>query len=191
MALPIRRLGGWGLLAPCILALSCGGERPSPAPDEAQRLRDEPDPQLVFWDRLEQLCGSAFPTAESAPTTEESLASFDECSMGEIGILIRRAGRQDLRLRLASTSVGLRLEVLGASGFVGETRGRGEPGRQSFYGPLELGGDPTTTTPRWWMEIEPGATLTLSSDGEEDAGRETMVFDLQARVGLEDGGPRR
>lgn len=175
----------------CLALVACGGDDPS---------RDYPlDPQLVFWDELEELCGNAYAgrVVESVPPDP----SFDgqplvmhvrSCDVAEIRIPFVVGTDRSRTWVVTPTSVGLRLvhEHWHEDGtedeitrYGGETRGTGTSAAQDFQADrrtAEL--VPAAATNVWRMELHPDSLFVYALRREGADRRFRAEFDLTRTV---------
>ena len=123
----------------------CAGNEEAPIPDRVV----EPDPQLLFWEGLNELCGQAFEgrVVENVPPD----SSFEgralvmhvrSCDPGEIHIPFHVGDDRSRTWVVTTTAVGLRLKhdhrhedgtEDAITQYGGDTRGRGTSAAQDFH----------------------------------------------------------
>lgn len=158
---------------------------------------EETDPQLVFWDNLQALCGQAFAgeLVESVPPDpsfegQAMVMHVRECDMAEIRIPFFVGEDRSRTWVITPTSTGLRLkhdhrhedgsedEI---TQYGGDTSGRGTATLQDFHADdftAEL--VPTAATNIWSVELVPGELFAYALRRE---GRRFRVeFDLTTPV---------
>lgn len=178
------------LLIACAVSACAGNEEGSvPEPDT------EPDPQLVFWEGLRELCGKAFEgrVVESVPPDPSFegralVMHVRSCDPGEIRIPFHVGDDRSRTWVVTTTAVGLRLkhdhrhedgsedEV---SRYGGDTRGRGSAEVQDFPADAYTAGlVPAAAANVWTIEVHPARTFVyaLRRDGTDRAFR--VEFDL-------------
>ncbi len=159
-----------------LLTALCAGCLADDSPESAQALRDAADPQLLFWDALNELCGRAYAGSVTASVPPDE--SFEgqaivmhvrECETGMIRIPFHIGENRSRTWVITSTAVGLSLEHdhRHADGtedevtrYGGDTQGRGEATVQRFHADdytAEL--VPAAAENVWTIEIEPGTVL--------------------------------
>lgn len=178
-------------------ALLLGGCARDAAPDtsEATAL----DPQLVFWDRLEALCGQAFEgrVTESVPPDpsfegQTLLMHVRACDLAEIRIPFFVGEDRSRTWVVTPTSVGLRLkhdhrhedgsedEV---TQYGGDTRGQGTAAVQDFHAdPFTAELVPTAATNIWTIEVHPDSMFAYALRREGSDRRFRVEFDLTSPV---------
>lgn len=158
------------------------------------------DPQLIFWDRLEALCGQAFEgrVTESVPPDP----SFEgrtltmhvrECDLAEIRIPFFVGEDRSRTWVVTPTSVGLRLkhdhrhedgsedEV---TQYGGDTRGQGTAVAQDFHAdPFTAELVPAAATNIWTIEVHPDSVFAYALRREGSDRRFRVEFDLTKPVG--------
>lgn len=192
--LPIRRISASSALvaAACLGSFACSG----PAPDDESAERAyRLDPQVVFWQSLQSLCGKAFEgrLVESVPPDD----SFDgrrlvmhvrECDVGEVRIPFFVGDDRSRTWVVTTTAAGLRLEHVHRhedgtedeiSRYGGETRGPGSAQAQDFHADgrtAEL--VPAAASNIWTIEVHRDSALVyaLRRTGSDRLFR--VVFDL-------------
>ena len=196
MAFPARR-GAALLVGLAVGAASwaCGG---ASSDDEGQRTYDL-DPQLVFWEELQSLCGAAYEGSVTVAVPPDSV--FEEgpvrvhvasCDVAEVRMALT-VGEDASRTWLVSpTPVGLRLEHVHRhqdgteaeiSGYGGETRGPGTETRQDFHADAytaEL--VPAAAENVWTLEIHPDSALVYGLRRPGSERRFRLLFDLGRTV---------
>ena len=193
MALPARS-GRALLVALAVSAASwaCGGA----SSDGDGRRAYDLDPQLLFWEELQGLCGAAYEGSVTVAVPPDS--AFEEgpirvhvasCDVAEVRMALT-VGEDDSRTWLVSpTSVGLRLEHVHrhedgteaeVSGYGGETRGPGTETRQDFHADAYTADlVPVAAENVWTLEIHPDSALVYELRREGSERRFRLLFDLR------------
>lgn len=159
-------------LLPTLVAVACGG-----GTGEAGRPGAS-DPQLVFWDALQQLCGQAFEgtivgdAPVGAPVRPaHPVVGIASCDFGETRFTVDLDPQRSQRWVVRTTAAGLRLaEDLrvrdgsrdAGDPFSGDTRGRGTAMVQDFQadgGETADEGEPQEVRT---LEIRPGELLAFA-----------------------------
>jgi hypothetical protein len=183
------------LLPILFLAVSACGDAPNPG----GRLADTElaaDPQLVFWESLEALCGQAFAgrLTESVPPDEsfegkELVMHVRSCETGEIRIPFFVGEDRSRTWVITTTAAGIRLkhdhrhedgsedEI---TQYGGDTEGRGTATVQDFKADRFTANlVPTAATNVWTIEIDPGRTFAYALRREGTDRRFRVEFDLR------------
>lgn len=185
------------VLASVLLVLAvagCGGEA-----EEAPEVVTATDPQLVFWESLQALCGQAFEgrLVESVPPDpsfegQDMVMHVRSCDMAETRIPFFVGADRSRTWVLTPTSVGLRLkhdhrhedgsedEV---TQYGGDTEGRGTPSSQDFHADsytAEL--VPTAATNIWTIELLGDSVFAYALRREGSDRRFRVEFDLTAPI---------
>lgn len=173
---------------------ACGSEERD---DAEAGATDETDPQLVFWDNLQGMCGQAFAggLVESVPPDpsfegQPMVMHVRECDLAEVRIPFFVGEDRSRTWVVTPTSTGLRLkhdhrhedgsedEI---TQYGGDTAGRGTDTVQDFHADrytAEL--VPTAATNIWSIEIVPGELFAYALRRE---GRRFRVeFDLTTPI---------
>jgi hypothetical protein len=183
------------LVLPAI-ALTLSACADTPAPDAEAETVDA-DPQLLYWDALQSLCGQAFEgrVIESVPPDD----SFEDqrlvmhvrsCDMAEIRIPFFVGEDRSRTWVITPTAAGLRLKhdhrhedgtEDSVTQYGGDTEGRGTTATQDFHADAftaELLS--TAATNIWTIEVHPGEMFAYALRRE---GRRFRVeFDLTAPI---------
>lgn len=177
-----------------LLTLVAAGCGPQPDDDaDAPAVYD--DPQLVFWESVQELCGQAFEgtLVESVPPddsfeSQRIVMHVRTCEPGVIRIPFFVGEDRSRTWVLTTTSVGLRLkhdhrhedgtedEV---TQYGGDTEGRGLATAQDFHADAytaEL--VPTAATNIWTLEHRPGELFAYGLRREGTDRRFRVEFDL-------------
>jgi len=183
------------VLPAIILTMSACTE--TPAPDTAAEAVDA-DPQLLYWDTLQGLCGQAFEgrVVESVPPDDafegqRLVMHVRSCDMAEIRIPFFVGDDRSRTWVITPTAAGLRLKhdhrhedgtEDAVTQYGGDTEGRGTAATQDFHADAYTADlVPTAATNIWTVEVHPGATFAYALRRE---GRRFRVeFDLTAPIG--------
>ena len=176
-----------------VACLGCSG-----APDAPAAAVDRPvetDPQTVFWESLEALCGQAFEgrVVESVPVDD----SFDgqtlvmhvrECAPGEIRIPFFVGEDRSRTWVVTTTAAGLRLKhdhrhedgsEDAVTQYGGDTRGVGSPAAQDFHADAFTAERvPAAATNVWTIEVTLGTSFAYALRREGSDRRFRAEFDL-------------
>jgi len=171
----------------------------SPSNPDAEARPYELDPQLVFWDALQELCGQAFAgrVVESVPP-DESFAGqrlimhVRSCDVAEIRIPFHVGDDRSRTWVVTPTAAGLRLKhdhrhedgsEDDVSQYGGETRGPGTERVQSFAADrftAEL--VPVAARNVWTLELHPDSVFAYELTREESDRRFRAEFDLTSPI---------
>lgn len=190
----LRRSGVLVLVAACTLS-ACRGSEDNPVPERDS----EPDPQLLFWEGLQALCGQAFEgrVVESVPPDPSFegrplVMHVRTCDPGEIRIPFHVGDDRSRTWVVTTTAVGLRLKhdhrhadgsVDEVTQYGGDTRGRGSPEVQDFPADPFTGGIvPAAAANVWTLEVHPGGTFAYALRREGTDRRFRVEFDLRNPV---------
>lgn len=187
------RLAALGLA--CVLCVTCSGA----SSDREPELDHELDPQLVFWDELQALCGRAYEgrLVTSLPPDESFagrrlLMHVHHCDVAEVRVGFHVGDDRSRTWVVTPTSVGLRLthdhrhedgSEDAISGYGGETEGTGTPTAQDFPADrytAEL--VPTAETNVWTLELHPDSLFAYALRREAGQRRFRVEFDLAEPV---------
>lgn len=173
----------------------CAGNEEAPIPDRVV----EPDPQLLFWEGLNELCGQAFEgrVVENVPPD----SSFEgralvmhvrSCDPGEIHIPFHVGDDRSRTWVVTTTAVGLRLKhdhrhedgtEDAITQYGGDTRGRGTSAAQDFHAdPFTAELVPTAAANVWTLEVHPGEVFAYALRREGTERRFRVEFDLTRPV---------
>lgn len=182
------------IIAVALTVAACGGR----AVDDSGQS-DQQDPQLVFWNALDDLCGLAFEGRVTRNVPPDD--SFDgrrlvmhvrACDPGEIRIPFSVGADRSRTWVVTTTSVGLRLKhdhihedgtEDPISRYGGDTRGRGSDSVQEFHADAFTANlVPSAAGNVWSIEISPGASFAyaLRREGSDRSFR--VEFDLSRPV---------
>lgn len=174
---------------------ACGASDSQSESEADGRPDAESDPQLVFWSKLESLCGQAFEgrVTESVPPDP----SFEEarlvmhvrsCDLAEIRIPFFVGEDRSRTWVVTPTSVGLRLkhdhrhedgtedEV---TQYGGDSRGQGDEHIQDFFADAFTAQlVPEAATNVWTVEVRPGEFFAYGLRREGSDRRFRAEFDL-------------
>jgi len=167
--------------------------------DSAQAVRDTADPQILFWDALNALCGRAFAgsVTESVPPDDSFegqpiVMHVRSCDTGVIRIPFHVGDDRSRTWVITSTAAGLRLQhdhrhedgsEDDITQYGGDTRGRGESTAQDFYADGFTAALVPTAAPNvWTVEIEPGRLFAYALRRGNSARRFRVEFDLTKEV---------
>lgn len=175
------------------VAACAAGDRES----EESAVPVESDPQLVFWEGLQAMCGQAFQGAliESVPPDDSFegqtlVMHVRECDLAEIRIPFFVGEDRSRTWVITPTSAGLRLKhdhrhedgtEDAVTQYGGDTSGRGTDTLQEFHADrytAEL--VPTAATNIWGIELLPGETFAYTLRREGRAFR--VEFDLSQPI---------
>lgn len=176
-----------------LAAWACGG-------DSGSTGRDYPlDPQIVFWNELQGLCGQAFPgrVVESNPP-DGSLENgplvmhVRECDVAEVRIPFFVGDDRSRTWIVTPTGAGLRLEHEHRhedgsedeiSGYGGETLGAGEATLQEFHADARTAElVPAAADNVWSLEIHPDSIFVYELRRTGAERRVRLEFDLTRPV---------
>jgi len=192
----IRRLTASMVIA-AAAALACGGSGSAGAGEE--RNSYDLDPQLVFWQSLQDLCGQAFEgrLVESVPPDDafenrRIVMHVRSCDVAEIRIPFVIGEDRSRTWVITTTATGLRLkhdhrhedgtedEV---SRYGGDTVGPGSATAQDFRADSYTAQlVPQTAGNIWTIEIEPGESFAYALRREGSDRRFRVAFDLSQPV---------
>lgn len=198
-SLPSPRRLSPTLLAICVMLSSwaCGdasdGSRADAGRDYAL------DPQIVFWDELQSLCGRAFPgrIVESSPPDEELeegplVMHVRACDVAEVRIPFVVGNDRSRTWIVTTTGSGLRLEHEHrhedgsedeVSGYGGEASGAGTATLQEFPADARTAElVPVAVDNVWTLELHPDSVFVYGLRREGTDRRVRVEFDLTRPV---------
>jgi hypothetical protein len=157
------------------------------------------DPQIVFWEELQGLCGRAFTgrVVESSPPDEALedgplVMHVRSCDVAEVRISFFVGDDRSRTWIVTPTGAGLRLEHEHrhedgeedeVSGYGGETRGPGTATVQEFPADLRTGElIPAAVDNVWSLEIRPDSVFVYALRREGTDRRVRVEFDLTRSV---------
>lgn len=157
------------------------------------------DPQIVFWDELESLCGRAFPgrIVESSPPDEDLeegplVMHVRACDVAEVRIPFFVGDDRSRTWIVTTTGSGLRLEHEHrhedgsedeVSGYGGEASGAGTATRQEFPADARTAEMvPAAVDNVWTLEIHPDSVFVYALRREGTDRRVRVEFDLTRSV---------
>lgn len=157
------------------------------------------DPQLVFWDELQSLCGRAFPgrVVESNPPDEgleegPLVMHVRACDIAEVRIPFLVGDDRSRTWIVTTTGAGLRLEHQHrhrdgsedeVSGYGGESSGAGTATVQEFPADARTAEMvPAATDNVWTLEIHPDSVFVYALRREGTDRRVRVEFDLTRSV---------
>jgi hypothetical protein len=171
------------------------------APDSEGELADgvAVDPQLVFWESLQALCGEAFEgsVTESQPPDpsfegQRIVMHVRGCEAGEIRVPFVVGEDRSRTWVLTTTAVGLRLEhdhrhedgtEDAISRYGGDARGRGTVSLQEFPADARTARlVPEAATNVWALELHPNQSFTYALRRKGSDRRFRVEFDLTRPV---------
>jgi hypothetical protein len=178
--------------------LACSGQERAD-PDSADLADETPDPQLVFWDELQELCGLAFEgrLVESVPPDpsfegQRMVMHVRECDRAEVRIPFHVGEDRSRTWVVTPTATGLRLkhdhrhedgsedEV---TQYGGDTSGRGEATAQDFRADAHTAElIPAAATNVWTIELHPDSLFAYALRREGADRRFRVEFDLTRPV---------
>jgi hypothetical protein len=168
------------VLAATLLLAACTGDRAEPADRDAEAAAAAAaDPQQVWWDSMQQLCGQAFagemvrydPALDAGWLDRDVIMHVRECSADEIRIPLHVGENRSRTWVLTRTATGIRLKhdhrypdgtEETTSQYGGHTIDRGTEHRQEFPAGeysrelFERENHPDGVQNVWAMEIYPG-----------------------------------
>ena len=157
------------------------------------------DPQLVFWEELQELCGQAFPGRVVSSVPPDSVfeagpvvAWVRSCDVAEVRIPVAVGSDRSRTWVVSPTAVGLRLRHVhrhedGAedeiSGYGGETLGPGSETVQEFHADDYTAGlVPEAAGNVWTLEIHPDSLMVYALRREGSERRFRLELDLSRTV---------
>lgn len=175
-------------------AIGCTDTRGEKDPDRSYPL----DPQLVYWDALESLCGKAFEgrLVESAAADEpfedgRLVMDVGDCDVAEVRIHVSVGDDRSRTWVISTTAAGLRLthdrrRADGTegetSGYGGDTRDPGEATVQDFHAARRTGERSRAEASVWTVEIHLDSLFVYAHRREGSDGRLRLEFDLHEPV---------
>ena len=205
---PLRRAPSVRLASPLLLALASGlvlgacAPAPPEAPPEAAPSTDaglSPEQEL-FWERLQELCGSAFPGELRMAPADDAWWEADaivmhvrECSADEIRIPLHIDNNRSRTWVVTRSYAGLRLKhdhrladgIPDASNtdYGGDTVLPGSEWRQEFPADAySVGVVPGRASQLWFLELRPGDAFVYGLRREATGLRYHVEFDLTRPV---------
>lgn len=179
------------LLASSILLVGCNGDPDGDAP--------LPDTQATFWDRMEAMCGEAFPgEVLEAPEDDDTfdddpiIMHVRQCFDEEIRIPLHVGEDRSRTWIVSQAESGLRLKhdhrnedgsEEEVTNYGGDTMDDGSTSQQEFHADdftAEL--IPEAETNVWTIEIDPGDTFVYALRREGTDRRFRLEFDLTEPV---------
>lgn len=192
---PIARLLAFVVLPAAIASACTGGS----SEQEGRRADDDQDPQLVFWDELQNLCGRAFagqlreavppdPAFASAPL----VMHVHYCDIAEVRIGFHVGEDRSRTWVITPTAAGLELRhdhrhedgsADEITQYGGESLGAGSATAQQFPADrrtAEL--VPEASTNVWTLELQPDSIFAYALRREGSDRRFRVEFDLTSPV---------
>lgn len=184
------------ILAPQLAACAPGTANPRSASPAILALAS---PQQDFWQRLQSLCGRAFPGRLTESNAGDSLFARStvvmhvrECTPGEVRVPLHVGDDRSRSWVITPVNGGLRLKHDhrhrdGAEDpitqYGGDTRGPGTGSRQEFHADsLTAALIPAARTNVWTIEILPGSVFAYGLRREGTDRRFRVEFDLTRPV---------
>lgn len=191
------RWTGPALIALTLLGACAPADRAAEGP--ATEASDEPDPQLVFWDQLQGLCGQAFEgrVVESEPPdpsfeNQRIVMHVRSCDLAEVRIPFFVGEDRSRTWVVTPSATGLRLKhdhrhedgsEDPVTQYGGESLGRGTAAVQDFAADAytaEL--VPAAATNVWTLEVHPDSLFVYALRREGSDRRFRVEFDLTRTV---------